>query len=585
MHVTAAEAFHSSTGSPDVASSGGGLPFALSRPWRPLQFPWARRISGVRPSDMQVEVDAMLEGTMLNSAAERKHLAGSDLEELLSQAQADCAAVVPLVLAAKKARRPRWPLPALASVSLVLCDDAYIQSLNAAHRGKDAPTDVLSFEVPDEPGEVPPPVKLLGDLVVSLDTAARQADERGHSLLDELRVLLVHGCLHLAGFDHEQGGEQMEDMAATESSILQALGWKGQGLIEAAVSSAEDWGHGDSGDEGRHGGDSSSDSSSSVGDGGGVDARMASGSQASTTAASSLDLSSDSIITHTGGFRSSSVRLVALDMDGTLLDSSSRILPSSALAIRAALERGVRVILATGKARPAAIAACRLAGLAGDGLVVSPRGPGVFLQGLAVHGTDGRHLSDAALPAPVVSAAFDWAGRAGVSCVAFLGDECATLRMTPELEELHQRYYEPLASVAPGVEDLLSGPPVRKLLFMSNDAGLIRSNVLPHWSSAFASRPELAGAELMQAVPTMLEVVPSGVNKWEGLRVLLNHMGMTADELMAVGDGGNDAEMVRNAGIGVAMSNAVAETLAAASVVVGSNDEGGVAHAFERFVL
>jgi probable rRNA maturation factor len=123
---------------------------------------------------MQVEVDALLEGSPSGPG-----LAAPALEALLQRAQADCAAVVPLALAAKKARRPRWPLPALAAVSLVLCDDSYIRGLNAAHRGKDAATDVLSFEVPDEPGEVPPPVKLLGDLVVSLDTAARQAAERG----------------------------------------------------------------------------------------------------------------------------------------------------------------------------------------------------------------------------------------------------------------------------------------------------------------------------------------------------------------------------------------------------------------------
>jgi magnesium-transporting ATPase (P-type) len=67
-------------------------------------------------------------------------------------------------------------------------------------------------------------------------------------------------------------------------------------------------------------------------------------------------------------------------MDGTLLDSSSRIRPESAEAIRAATALGVRVVLATGKARPAAIAACRDAGLEGDQLLVSLRTPGVFLQ-------------------------------------------------------------------------------------------------------------------------------------------------------------------------------------------------------------
>jgi len=78
--------------------------------------------------------------------------------------------------------------------------------------------------------------------------------------------------------------------------------------------------------------------------------------------------------------RAPRVPLVALDMDGTLLDSSSNIARESADVIRAAAAAGVQVILATGKARPAAIAAARKAKLEGDALLASHRRPGVFLQ-------------------------------------------------------------------------------------------------------------------------------------------------------------------------------------------------------------
>lgn len=74
------------------------------------------------------------------------------------------------------------------------------------------------------------------------------------------------------------------------------------------------------------------------------------------------------------------MKLVALDMDGTLLNSSSSIPPAAASAIRAACSRGVRVIIATGKARPGALAAVRAAGLEGDDLLLSLQTPGVFLQ-------------------------------------------------------------------------------------------------------------------------------------------------------------------------------------------------------------
>ncbi len=113
-----------------------------------------------------------------------------------------------------------------AELSLVLCDDAAIRALNARWRQVDAATDVLSFPQDDE--------VVLGDLVISADTAARQAAERGHGLRDELRVLLVHGLLHLLGYDHELGPGPLAEMAEAEGRLLDRLGWTGAagGLID-----------------------------------------------------------------------------------------------------------------------------------------------------------------------------------------------------------------------------------------------------------------------------------------------------------------------------------------------------------------
>jgi rRNA maturation RNase YbeY len=84
------------------------------------------------------------------------------------------------------------------------------------------------------------PFVLMGDIVVSVETAARQAAERKdlygsqYSTYDEMRVLLVHGVLHLLGYDHEGDLEERQDMAEEEQRILAALGWSGAGLIEMA---------------------------------------------------------------------------------------------------------------------------------------------------------------------------------------------------------------------------------------------------------------------------------------------------------------------------------------------------------------
>lgn len=111
-------------------------------------------------------------------------------------------------------------------VGVVFADDAYIRELNRDYRGIDAATDVLSFAL-DE-GEEPavlggPEETLLGDIVISLETAERQAEEFGHSLEREVAYLAVHGMLHLVGYDHEE--ETAKDaMRREEERILGALG-------------------------------------------------------------------------------------------------------------------------------------------------------------------------------------------------------------------------------------------------------------------------------------------------------------------------------------------------------------------------
>ena len=96
------------------------------------------------------------------------------------------------------------------TVTLIICDDAFIHELNLAHRGVDKPTDVLSYplfdpldEPPEEAGSVKvPTVEQLGDIFISLETAQRQAAHQGRSLPEELVVLAAHGVTHLRGFDH-----------------------------------------------------------------------------------------------------------------------------------------------------------------------------------------------------------------------------------------------------------------------------------------------------------------------------------------------------------------------------------------------
>lgn len=101
----------------------------------------------------------------------------------------------------------------VGEVDVLLASDAELRRLNRQFRGKNKATDVLSFPAETMPG-LPATSRHAGDLAISLDTAARQAADHGHPLATELRVLLLHGLLHLAGMDHETDRGEMRDREA-----------------------------------------------------------------------------------------------------------------------------------------------------------------------------------------------------------------------------------------------------------------------------------------------------------------------------------------------------------------------------------
>lgn len=108
-----------------------------------------------------------------------------------------------------------------AEISLVFVDDAEIQKLNHSYRNLDEPTDVLSFPLWDEDEEILGEL-LLGDIIISLETAQRQGEEYGHSLEREIAYLMVHGLLHLLGYDHLDK-EEKEIMRCREEEILEKI--------------------------------------------------------------------------------------------------------------------------------------------------------------------------------------------------------------------------------------------------------------------------------------------------------------------------------------------------------------------------
>lgn len=259
------------------------------------------------------------------------------------------------------------------------------------------------------------------------------------------------------------------------------------------------------------------------------------------------------------------IRAVASDVDGTLLDSASVLHADNAAAIAAcAAHPGLRFFLATGKCRAGALAALPAA-------VAEALPGGVFVNGLVVYDDGGAVVHERLLAGDVVADAVGFADGLGLDVVAYARDDLRTLAATRRTDELADVYHEPRPRVVDAVADAAAG--ANKLLLLA-DADVLA-----------AARPALeklleGRAATTVALPTMLEVLPFGGSKREGVRAYLDHFGLDEGaDLLAVGDGENDADMLRRAALGVAVGNAGAAAADAADVVVAPNDAGGAAQA------
>jgi len=107
------------------------------------------------------------------------------------------------------------------TLTVVISDDSHVQELNMQFRGVDAPTDVLSFPADPLPEAIEGEAPYLGDLIIAYPYTSREVAETGHSLDDELVLLVIHGTLHLLGYDHDNEVDQ-DEMWAEQSDALVA---------------------------------------------------------------------------------------------------------------------------------------------------------------------------------------------------------------------------------------------------------------------------------------------------------------------------------------------------------------------------
>lgn len=268
---------------------------------------------------------------------------------------------------------------------------------------------------------------------------------------------------------------------------------------------------------------------------------------------------------------SDTIQLIAVDLDGTLLNSRHELTPRTEAALKAAMARGVQVVLATGKTRASALSVIARLGLTT---------PGIFSQGLTVYNGDGTLRHQTALDPAVARRVITFAEDRGFTVIAYAGERLLVRARTPQTAILTD-YGEPEPQAVGPLQNILDSVPVNKLVMTAS--GDVRRVRALRWQLGM----QLDGAaRLMQAnVVQMLELLPPGASKGAALRALLRDLRVDPQRVLAIGDGENDVEMVQLAGVGVAVGNADAHLKAAADHVVATNDSDGVAEAVERFVL
>lgn len=265
------------------------------------------------------------------------------------------------------------------------------------------------------------------------------------------------------------------------------------------------------------------------------------------------------------------MKLIALDLDGTLTNSQKQITPRTRQTIIAAQERGVRVILASG--RPP----CGQRHLAEE-LQLSRYGGFIlaFNGGQLIECATQHVIDSITIPHSLLPDIIQQAESARLDILSYQGDTMFStnaqntyVQYAARINRMEVHQANPLIDALP--------QPVPKCIIVGEPS------LLEPFESQLKEVYE-GQLHIVRSEPFFLEVMPSGVDKAQRLDFLLHHIGASREDLIAFGDGYNDENMIRYAGIGVAMGNACPPVKEAADYVTLSNDEDGVAHALERFI-
>jgi len=263
-------------------------------------------------------------------------------------------------------------------------------------------------------------------------------------------------------------------------------------------------------------------------------------------------------------------KLLVLDLDGTLASSTHQILPETKAALMRAQKAGLKVVLASGRPTPGVVPLAEELQLAKYG------GYLLSYNGGHMMAATGEVIQEISLKPEESHEIYDLAKELGANIMAYHNNDI----FTEDYEKYIQMEVDINGMDLNRVDDF-------KEAVIHNSMKNMMTGEPDHLAEVERIFKERLGHRysISRSLPYFLEVMPHGINKASCLEKLLKSLGLTAEDMVACGDGYNDIKMLQLAGLGVAMKNAVDDLKAIANYITKSNDDNGIAHVIETFIL
>ena len=265
-------------------------------------------------------------------------------------------------------------------------------------------------------------------------------------------------------------------------------------------------------------------------------------------------------------------KMIVLDLDGTLTNNKKEITPRTKQALMQAQAAGVHVVLASGRPTYGIVPLAEELKLKENGGFIL-----AFNGGKIIDCTNNEVLFEQKLDEQLVPILFQEAQKAGMEILTYQGEGIAATNKDDEYVQ-HEAFINKMPVMQ--YDDFLN-----QLVYPINKC-LIVGDPTPLHELEIRLAKELEGKmDVYRSADFFLECVPLGIDKARSLDRLISSLRISREEVIACGDGYNDLSMIRFAGLGVAMANAAKDIQSEADFVTLSNEEDGVAHVIEHFIL